>query len=289
MNTAFQNEHPRDILQRQGLSPNKQFGQNFLVPDQLLRRVVDSSNLSREHLVLEIGVGLGRLTALLAERAGRVVGVEIDRGLCRIAQQQLSTCSNVRLLCTDFLQSKHRIAPAVLQAVAEEGDGRELKVVSNLPYCISSPAIVGLLEWEFKPLDMHVMLQAEVVNRLRALPGTAEYGPLTVVAGYLADVEELFTVSASAFWPSPNVSSKFIRIVPCEYSKQADDYKTFVSVVNRLMQSRRKTLGRALSIGWGNDVRDKVLERTGLPGRIRPGKLGIGNFVEIANVIADIW
>jgi 16S rRNA (adenine1518-N6/adenine1519-N6)-dimethyltransferase len=237
---------------------------------------------------LEIGCGLGRLTALIAKKVKSVVAVEVDRGLCEFARERLSSYKQVQVICTDFLKAKHAISPQVTEMIEQKCDSRGFKVVSNLPYCISSPAILNLLEWEIPVVDMHVMLQSEVVDRLVAEPGTSEYGPLTVLARYLACIDVLFSAPPSAFWPSPEVSSTFIRITPRRPVAGLSEYRVFSDVVNRLMQSRRKTLRRGLVIGWDKKVRNAVLQKSELSEKIRPDKLTIEDFVDIANIIVAL-
>jgi 16S rRNA (adenine1518-N6/adenine1519-N6)-dimethyltransferase len=197
--------HPRRVLEAHGLSARRAFGQNFLVAARDFDRVVEAAAVEAGEAVLEIGTGLGRLTARLAARARRVLSVEVDRGLHAISAENLRAFDNVDLLLGDFLAGKHAVNPAVTRAAraACEGTGRPLKVVSNLPYSISSPAIVCLLEWQVPVGEMYLMLQKEVADRVTAEPGRKDYGPLSVTVGYWADAEALFTLGRGAFWPAP--------------------------------------------------------------------------------------
>jgi len=278
--------HPREILRAEGLFARRGLGQIFLVSGADLERVVEAARLCGEEVVLEIGTGLGRLTRRLAERAAAVVSVEIDGRLLELARRQLAGLGNVALLHGDALAGKHRISPAVEGAVARAARGRPVKVVSNLPYGISSPAIVNLLEWRLPVAELDVMLQAEVAERLTARPGTAQYGPLSVFAGYHADVERVFALPPSAFWPPPAVRSWFVRIVPRPPAAPARSYAMFRQVVNRLLRHRRKTLGHALRLGWGPEMGQAVLAELGLDGGIRPDRLSPAEFVRIADVLA---
>ncbi len=278
-------EHPREILRGSGLSASRRLGQHFLVSPNVMARILEAARIAPDEVILEIGTGLGRLTRRLAQRAACVVSVEIDRGFCEIAGDRLAGCDNVTLLCGDFLASKHEINPAVTAAVRGARAGRPVKVVSNLPYQISSPAIINLLEWEVPVEQIVVMLQAEVVERLTAAPDTRQYGPLTVFAAYRAEAEELFSVPPSAFWPRPAVRSSLVRLVPRAVNPRAQSYRTFAEAVNRLFQNRRKTLARALRIGWGRARAEAVLERLELEASVRPDKLALRDFVQVADAL----
>ena len=279
--------HPRDVLRGHGLRADTALGQIFLVDTGVMERIVEAASPGGDALVLEIGTGLGRLTARLAAVARAVVTVEIDKGLCRLASSLLQHFPNVRLLSCDFLETKHRINPAVTRAVSEAlaDCGGRLKVVSNLPYCISSPAIVNLLEWELRPSEIAVMLQEEVARRICNRGGSKDYGPLSVLVDYWSQAEVLFSVHPRAFWPVPDVSSAFVRIRTKTSPPPLEDYRTFSEVVNRLFQSRRKTLSRALVVGWGKDRSRQVLEDTSIDPRLRPESLTTAQFISIAKAL----
>ena len=280
-------DHPRDILRAAGVRPRHALGQNFLVSPQNLDRIVEAARIESDDVVLEIGTGLGTLTARLSARAHAVVSVEIDERLYRTACSRLAESRNVKLICADFLASKHRINPEVEAAVLGCRGERRVKVVANLPYQISSPAVVNLLEWKVPLAEIDVMLQLEVSERITACPGEAAYGPLTVFCTYHAEAERLFTLPPSAFWPRPAVSSSFLRITPCLPKHHAEDYQVFSEVVNRLLQSRRKTLARAFEVAWGRAEARLVLEKLRLDPALRPGELAVADFVRIANVFTS--
>lgn len=281
-------DHPREILQAHGLAANRRLGQNFLISTDLMDRLVEASHVGPQSVVLEVGTGLGRLTKRLARAARQVVTVEIDSGLYEVAGGRLSNLDNVRRIHSDFLESKHHISPAVTEAVRAAAGAGAVRVVSNLPYQISSPALINMLEWEIEVREMGVMLQAEVVDRLTAEPGTSEYGPLTVFASYHAEVEEVMTLSPSAFWPQPAVSSKFLRLIVRPPDPAAGGYETFRQVVRRLFQNRRKTIYKGLSIGWSRQVGREVLARTGLEGRRRPATLNTAEFVALSDAVREV-
>ena len=285
MSPDHASEHPRDILHSHGLRARRSAGQNFLLSPKVAARIVQEARVGPQDVVLEIGTGLGQLTVPLAQAAHAVVSVEIDRGFCEIARERLEALSNVVLLCADFLASKHCINPAVSEAVLPLTQGHPLKVVSNLPFQISSPALINLLEWEVAA-EMDVMLQKEVVERLTAHPGAAAYGPLTVFTAYWAQVEEVFSLPPTAFWPQPAVSSAFVRLTPRAPCPRAENYQVFSEAVRKLFQSRRKTLRRALEQGWGRPSAQLVMSALPLDRTVRPDRLAVEDFVRIGDVLA---
>jgi len=278
--------HPRDVMREHGFRTRKRLGQSFLVAPDNLRRVADAAHLSGRDVVLEIGTGLGRLTALLAERTGYVISVEIDRGLFRIASENLLELGNVRLLCCDFLESKHRIDPRVTAAAMEALSSRQgpLKVVSNLPYAISSPAIVNLLEWEVPVGELYLMVQKEVADRLTAEPGGKKYGPLTVYVAYWATAGKLFAMPRAAFWPVPEVSSALLKITRRPDRTRTAGYDAFSKVVGTLFSHRRKMLASVLRAGWGEEVAREIPEKLGIDPRVRAEKLTVADFEAIASL-----
>ncbi len=277
--------HPREVLKAHGLRPLRARGQNFLIAARNLDRVTEAAEVTADQAVLEIGTGMGRLTQRLAERARHVVSVELDRGLHAIAAERLAGLPNVTLLHCDFLAGKHRIAPAVTEAAQRaRGDG-PLNVVSNLPYCISSPAIVNLLEWDVAVDRMCVMVQAEVADRLTARPGTKQYGPLTVFVGYWAQVEALFGLPRRAFWPVPEVSSTLVRIARrAGRQRRPEGYEAFADTVRRLFSMRRKMLRSALKKAWNGRAAERVLAQTGLGPERRVDTLTAEEFEAIAGI-----
>ncbi|MFP4027837.1 MAG: 16S rRNA (adenine(1518)-N(6)/adenine(1519)-N(6))-dimethyltransferase RsmA [Candidatus Brocadiia bacterium] len=285
MNENPANDHPRRLFDRFGLAVNKRYGQNFIVSGELLDKIVKTSGVGPEDRVLEIGTGFGRLTERLAEKTERVITVEIDRGLYKAASQRLADRDSVVMLHEDFLESKHRINTAVTEKASVLAKGGAWTVVSNLPYQISSPAIIDLLDWEVEIDGLYVTLQSEVVDRLTAEPGTKKYGPLTIIVAVAARAERLFSVPPDAFWPAPKVSSDFVALHPLAAEQIPIDIAELSRVVQNIMQSRRKTLRRALKIGWDRAAAQNVLETLKIDPSVRPGKLSPEQYVDIARVL----
>ena len=278
--------HPREVLKAHGLKPRRALGQNFLVAARNIDRVVEAAAVTADQVVLEIGTGMGRLTHRLAERARHVVSVELDRGLHAIAADRLAGLPNVTLLHCDFLAGKHRIAPEVTEAAEQVRGDSAVSVVSNLPYCISSPAIVNLLEWDVTVDRMCMMIQAEVADRLAAHPGTKQYGPLTVFVGYWAQVEILFGLPRRAFWPVPEVSSTLVQIARrADRQRRPEGYDAFVAAVRGLFSMRRKMLRSALKKAWDRQTAERVLAETGLGPERRVDTLTSEEFEAVARVV----
>ncbi len=281
--------HPRRVLEAHGLRARRAFGQNFLVAAADLDRIVAAAEVRSDEAVLEIGPGLGALTARLAARARCVVAVEVDRGLYAVAAETLRAFDNVDLLLGDFLAGKHSINPDVTRTAraASELTGHPLKVVSNLPYSISSPAVVCLLEWEVPVGEMFLMLQEEVAQRVTAAPGCKEYGPLTVTVGYWAEAEVLFTLGRGAFWPAPQVRSALVRIARRPGQAAGGDYEAFSALVGRLFTHRRKTLGHTVREGWGAEQAQAALDRVGVKATARVETLSVEQLRALAAALGQ--
>jgi 16S rRNA (adenine1518-N6/adenine1519-N6)-dimethyltransferase len=250
--------------------------------------VVDAAEIAPHDCILEVGTGLGRLTRMLAERGAAVVSVEIDDRLHELAGRRLQDTDNTELLHCDFLAGKHQINPEVVKTVGARLSelGREtVNVVSNLPYGISSPALMTLLEGQIPVARMSVMLQRDVGERLLADPGGDQYGALTVFADYWASTRELFRMPPQAFWPQPKVSSSFLRIAPRTETLPVGDYGRFSEVVNCLFQNRRKTLRRGLRLCRGRETEERVLEDLDLSEMVRPEKLSVEDFAAISRTL----
>lgn len=244
--------------------PRHQFGQNFMIDQNLVRTVADAGQLGPGDCAIEVGPGTGTLTEELLARAGRVVVVEIDRDLAGLLRKTFAERQTFSLIEGDALAGKHELNPAIQEAIAQaRADGLHVKLVANLPYNIASPLVIGMLIAGVELLAFTV--QKEVAQRLAARPGTSEYGPLTVTAQMLARVEILRTLPPQAFWPPPKIDSSLVRLLRDDrLGASARDFGRFVHSV---FSFRRKTLRRALAQG-GYDA-DRVLAATGLDGQRR--------------------
>ena len=220
----------------------KRFGQNFLQDEQVLDEIVAACGAGSGDLVLEIGPGKGVLTTRLAEVAGRVVAVEIDTDLRRDLDAALSGLQNVKILYQDILKTD------LTRLREEENDGKAFVVVANLPYYISTPVIMKLLQDDLPPSSCTVMVQKELALRMAASPGGKDYGELSVVTQFYAQPEVVCTVPPSAFYPQPKVDSCVLRLLPHEAPPVTPkDRQFFFHVVKEAFAHRRKTLINSLS------------------------------------------
>ena len=247
--------------------PRRRFGQHFLESDAILETMAQRLAYARNDPVLEIGPGEGALTRHLLDAADSVTAVEIDRDLVALLRQRFPTLHVIEadVLRLDF-------APLLRP---------DLRVVGNLPYNISTPLLLRLLEQLAQFRDLHFLLQKEVVDRLAAVPGTKDWGRLSILAQYSADVEPLFDVSPAHFRPPPKVVSTFVRITPRRNPLPLQSRDVFVAVLREAFQQRRKTLRNALQsldIDW---------ERVGVSPGTRPDAVDLIGYVNIANQVAE--
>lgn len=271
-----------EVLQRHNFTFQKKYGQNFLVDPNVLERVMDAAGVSGEDCVLEIGPGIGTMTQLLAERAGKVVAVEIDRNLIPILEETLAPYSNVTVINEDILKLD------VEEAIRVRGEGRPVKVVANLPYYITTPIIMSLLEGGAPLESITVMVQKEVAERMQAVPGTKDYGALSLAVQYYSRPEVVANVPPNCFIPRPNVGSAVIRLT--RYGTppvQAADPGKLFTVIRASFNQRRKTLANSLGNAPGLSAsRERVagiLEEMGLPAMIRGEALTLEQFAELSD------
>ena len=235
----------RSLLNSAGLSPRKRLGQCFLIDRNLMAKLAGAAELDPTDCVLEVGCGMGSLTALLAAAAGRVVAVEVDPGLLEIAREQLAAHANVLLVGADALKTKTVVAPEVIAAVVEahRQAGGRLKLVANLPYDIATPLVIDLLIGGL-PFERYCFtVQEEVAARFLAQPGTADFGPVAVISQTLTTGRRLTKVPPQAFWPAPKVSSAMLRLDALPTDEVCiTDRHAFAQFVRVFFQSRRKTV-----------------------------------------------
>ena len=268
------------VLKKHALSLKKRFGQNFLIDAHVLDRIVAAADIGKEDTVLEIGPGIGTLTQALAEAAGRVVAVEIDRDLIPILSETLAAYPNVEIVNEDIL--KYDIA-----ALAARADGR-LKVVANLPYYITTPIIMHLLEDDIPAGSITVMIQKEVAERMAAGPGSKDYGALSLAVQYYAEPELIANVPPNCFIPRPAVSSVVIKLSLREApAVQVKDPSRMFALIRAAFGQRRKTLCNSLANAGGLGVTkpqvQQALEDMELDENIRGEALSLAQFAELAD------
>ena len=251
---------PRNTIQflkEHGISAKKRYGQNFLIEPRVLSKIMDGAGIGGGDPVLGVGPGIGTMTPALCKAAGHVIAVEIDRDMIPLLEENLEGFGNYQIVNEDIL--KVDILPYILDAfpAGYEGPGR-FKVVANLPYYITTPIIMGLLEQKL-PLDsITVMVQKEVAERMQAKPGTKDYGALTLAVQYYSDAEIIANVPSNCFIPRPNVDSAVIRLKLHDTKPvQPENEEKMFRVIRASFAQRRKTLLNALK-------NDAVLAKEGV-------------------------
>jgi 16S rRNA (adenine1518-N6/adenine1519-N6)-dimethyltransferase len=261
------------LLAEAGSHPRHRFGQNFMIDGNLVRLVAESGNIQGGDLVIEVGPGTGTLTEELLARAGSVVAVEIDRDLAGMLRTRFADRPSFQLIEGDALAGKHAIHPELLAILRRAQDaGVSCKLVANLPYNIASPLVIELLIAGVELLSFTV--QKEVAERLRAVAGSEAYGPLSVMAQMLANVELLRTLPPQAFWPAPSIDSALVRLTRADRLQTAAP--AFGRFVHQLFSARRKTLRKALANAKFDS--ERLLDQSGIDGQLRPETLTPENF-----------
>ena len=273
-----------EVLQKYQFTFQKKFGQNFLIDTSVLERIVAAAQITGEDCVLEIGPGIGTMTQYLAERAREVVAVEIDRNLIPVLQDTLSGYDNVTLVNDDILKVDIR------KLVEEKNGGRPIRVVANLPYYITTPIIMTLLEGHVPLKSITVMVQKEVAERMQTGPGTKDYGALSLAVQYYAKPEVVANVPPNCFIPRPNVGSAVIHLVRYEEPPvEVEDEKKMFSLIRASFNQRRKTLANGLSnapeLGVTREQVTKVLGELGLSPTVRGEALTLEQFAQLSNLL----
>lgn len=273
-----------EVLQKYQFTFQKKFGQNFLIDTSVLEKIVSAAQVAKEDCVLEIGPGIGTMTQYLAERAREVVAVEIDRNLIPVLQDTLSGYDNVTLVNDDILKVDIR------KLVEEKNGGRPIRVVANLPYYITTPIIMALLEGHVPLKSITVMVQKEVAERMQTGPGTKDYGALSLAVQYYAKPELVANVPPNCFIPRPNVGSAVIHLLRYEKPPvEVEDEKRMFSLIRASFNQRRKTLANGLSnaqeLGVTREQVTKVLEELGLSPTVRGEALTLEQFAQLSNLL----
>lgn len=264
----------RSLLEAAGLRPQHRFGQNFLIDLNLLDKVVAAAELTADDTVLEVGPGTGSLTGLLLGSGARVVAVEIDRGLQElVAGMFAGHAERFTLVRSDVLAGKHRLAPDLLAALAAAppGPAGRYKLVANLPYQVATPLILELLLLETPRFERLVgTIQKEVAERFMAGAGCAAYGPVSILAQTLAEIERVAELPPQAFWPRPQVDSTLLRMRARERAAlEVRSVARLSELVHRAFQARRKKLGTIIR-KWDQAPTGEALRAAGIDPDLRP-------------------
>ena len=272
------------ILQKYQFNFQKKYGQNFLIDTTVLERIIDAAHITDQDMVLEIGPGIGTMTQYLAERAGKVVAVEIDKNLIPILKETLGEYDNVTVINDDILKVD-------IEGLAKEyNGGRPIKVVANLPYYITTPIIMGLFESGTPLESITIMVQKEVADRMQVGPGTKDYGALSLAVQYYAKPEIIANVPPNCFIPRPTVGSAVIKLTRYEKPPvDVEDPSFMFTLIRASFNQRRKTLVNGLT-GAGNlpvtkEQIVKALERMQLSATVRGETFTLEQFAILANLL----
>lgn len=281
-------DETRNIMKQFNIRANKSLGQNFLVSEQVVEAIVDSSCIGKQDFVIEIGPGLGTLTKFLIQKAGRVLAVELDRKMISILENRFANCDNFSLLNQDILKVD-------LKKIIEEEKAKRkiknVKIVANLPYYITTPIIMKLLEDKLPLESITVMIQKEVADRLIAIPGDKETGAITYRVYYYAEAEAIMEVPKESFIPEPEVTSKVIKLnIRKEPAVKIEEEEVLFRIIKCAFLQRRKTLLNALvnaKVFLNKEEGVKILEEIGLERDVRAEKLRLEDYAKITKLIID--
>ena len=283
-------------LDEAGIYPVSRYGQNFLTDLNLVRMIADSAELGPQDIALEIGTGTGSLTAMIAEKAGHVITVEIDKNLHQLAREELASFNNITFLQQDALRNKNNLSQELLDTIAtamSQIENAQLKLVANLPYNIATPIISNLLTYEdFVPTSMTATIQKELGDRIVARPATSDFGSLSLWIQAQCDAEIVRIMNPSVFWPRPKVHSAIVHIVTNpEKRARIKDLKNYQQFIRSVFIHRRKYLRSVLVTVFKNQLTrqdvDEVLESMGLKGEYRAEQLAVAVMIELCERLYD--
>ena len=273
------------IMDKYHITANKNLGQNFLIDDDTVSGIVDAANVSKDDLIIEIGPGLGTLTKELLDRAGKVICIELDKRMIEILNDRFSMYDNFKVLNDDVLKVD-------LKTLIANEKIKNTKIVANLPYYITTPIIMKLLEERLDIETITVMIQKEVADRLVTKPGTGDTGAITYTIHYYTEPKRVLEVPNTAFIPAPKVNSTVINLNILKKPRVTvkDEAKLFEVIKTAFMQ-KRKTLVNALAnsskFGTKEQI-EKILQTLEIDNKIRPEKLTLEEFTQIAEAINKI-
>ncbi len=274
-----------EILKKYNFTFQKKFGQNFLIDTHVLDKIIAAAGITKDDFVLEIGPGIGTMTQYLAQAAGKVAAVEIDKALIPILGDTLSAYDNVMIINEDVLKVD------IQKLVEEENGGRPVKVVANLPYYITTPIIMGLFEKHVPIESITVMVQKEVADRMQVGPGTKDYGALSLAVQYYASPYIVANVPPNCFMPRPKVGSAVIRLTTyANPPVDVDDEKLMFRIIRASFNQRRKTLANGLKNATDLDISKELIaesiESLGHGSSVRGEALTLEEFAALSNYIS---
>ena len=278
-------EETKFLMNKYNIRANKNLGQNFLIDENVITTSIEKSNINEEDLVIEIGPGLGTLTKFLLEKAGRVICVELDKRMINILKERFFLYKNFEVINNDILKVDLN---KIIDENKQKYNLKNAKIVANLPYYITTPIIMKLLENKINIESITVMIQKEVAERLSEIPGGKNTGAITYTVYYYGETEKILEVPKTAFIPEPSVTSEVIKInIRKEPPVKVEDEKSFLNLIKIAFLQRRKTLLNSLT---NNGISNKeeltsILKSLDIDERIRSEKLTIEDFANISNLL----
>ncbi len=285
----------KQLLEQFGLAPQKRFGQNFLIDQNLLRKIVDLADVRPDRTVLEVGPGTGSLTQELLARAGRVVAVEIDSGMFRLLSHVFAGQDRIALIHDDALAGKHAMSPQVLDVLGPKAD-----LVANLPYNVATPLVAQLLVLSWRAIKgqspaclierLTFTVQQEVADRMIASPQSSQYGPVSVMIALLGRLQAGPVVPNTAFWPKPQVVSRAVRIdFDAAQAAELSDIDALKALLNMTFTQRRKQVHSAVrrkNAAFAPEDFEQALAAGGIDPAVRPEQITPWQFRRAANALA---
>ncbi len=281
-------EETKSIMKQNGIRANKSLGQNFLINKDVLESIVNSSEISKDDMVIEIGPGLGTLTKYLLEKAGEVLCIEIDSKMIKILNNRFNQYENFEIINEDVLKVDLN---NIISEKKRQGKVKNVKIVANLPYYITTPIIMKLLEDKLDIESITVMIQKEVAERLIAVPGEKETGAITYTVYYYCESEKIMEVPNSSFIPEPEVTSEVIKMeLRSKPAVEIENPKIMFMIIKSAFMQRRKTLLNALTntkVFLSKEEGLEILKKLNLGENIRAENLSIQDFCNIAKIIIE--
>lgn len=275
------------ILNKYGIHANKSLGQNFLINEEVINQIIEKAEIDEKDLIIEIGPGLGTLTSRLLEKAGKVICVELDDRMITILNDRFKLYNNFELIHDDIL--KVNLNKIINENLFENNNIKKIKIVANLPYYITTPIIMKLLEEKLNITSITVMIQKEVADRLIAVPGEKNAGAITYSVYYYAEAEKVLDVENNSFIPEPSVTSTVIKLnIRKEPVIQINDEKLMFKIIKQAFMQRRKTLVNALSnmdIFKSKEEIIRMLEDLNINTKVRGEALTIEQYAQITNYV----
>lgn len=274
------------LMKKYNISANKNLGQNFLIDMEVVEAIVEASEITNEDLIIEIGPGLGTLTSILLQKAGKVIAVELDKKMVEILKDRFSLYNNFEIINEDILKLNLK---DIISKEKDNNNLKNVKVVANLPYYITTPIIMNLLEEDINLESITIMIQKEVAERITAIPGSKLSGAITYAVHYYSEPKQIKIVPSNSFIPAPKVDSEVIKLqIKKEIDTNIEDKTLFFKIIKASFMQRRKTLANALVnaklINSKEDIK-KIFNEANIDENIRGEKLTMQDFANLANAI----